>query len=193
MKKLIQIILVVVATLIFNYMSAQNILEKVEPSTICPGQCTSVWFRFNPKCKLPNQQTNAYPPQPMIFSYGGSVITQSYSVFYTNPKQISKIGQGLQYDTLYSIPICFGTTTITLPSAVQYTIKATGYCSTAYLGGDETLTLTIVDCSVLGIEEQELNNQPIIYYDLYGNRIEPRLNEVMIKQQGRRRTKIIIQ
>lgn len=59
-------------------------------------------------------------------------------------------------------------------------------------GGHPVIPLFIKNCAV-GIEEYELNGEKCIYYDLFGNVIEPEKNKLMIRQVGRTRQKVIIQ
>lgn len=51
--------------------------------------------------------------------------------------------------------------------------------------------VTVTDC-VSGIDEYQLDSQKPVYFDLRGNRIEKRTNEVIIKQVGSKRIKTLI-
>lgn len=53
--------------------------------------------------------------------------------------------------------------------------------------------IEIIDCHLTGIEELQANELKPIYYDLQGNIIEPRSNELIIKQVGHKRFKVIIE
>lgn len=55
----------------------------------------------------------------------------------------------------------------------------------------KNIYVTVTDC-VSGIQEYDLNDPQPIYFDLYGHKIEKRANEVIIKQVGNKRTKMLI-
>lgn len=54
-------------------------------------------------------------------------------------------------------------------------------------------TLGIYDCTITGIEEYKLDSLKPVYFDLRGNKIDRRENELIIEQVGINRRKIFIQ
>lgn len=162
-------------------LNAQNIILKIEPAVICQSVCTTVHFKFNNTCKLPNQQSPAFPVQPMIITVGDTMVTKPYSSFYKNPKYLVGL------DTVYSFQICLPEFTIG-----SYTLSAWGYCSTAYLGGSEKFKLEVVDCAIVGISEIELKEN-YTYYNLQGELVEPKQGELLIRKSKNTYKKVIIQ
>lgn len=162
-------------------LNAQNIIVKIEPAVICQSVCTSVYFKYNNTCKLPNQQSPAFPVQPMYVTVGDTIVTKPYSSFYTNNKYLIGI------DTIYSFKIC-------LPNfqVGTYALSAWGYCSTAYLGGSTKYNLSVVDCSIVGLVELELNEN-YTYYNLQGELVEPIKGELLIRKSKNTYKKVIIQ
>ena len=117
----------------------------------------------------------------MYVTVGDTIVTKPYSSFYTNNKYLIGI------DTIYSFKIC-------LPNfqVGTYALSAWGYCSTAYLGGSTKYNLSVVDCSIVGLVELELNEN-YTYYNLQGELVEPIKGELLIRKSKNTYKKVIIQ
>lgn len=162
----------------FN-IGAQNIIISVAPANVCPTLCATVYFKYNNTCKLPSQQSPAFPVQPMMVSIGDTIIIKPYSSFYSNPKTVN-----FQSDTIYSMPVCYS-------KLGTYTLSAYGYCSTAFLGGNAKYTINVIDCAIVGIPELEIDNN-YKYYDFNGIEVLPETGRLLIRKGRDGIKKVII-
>lgn len=70
---------------------------------------------------------------------------------------------------------------------VQSPIGVIGVCS------DVCLALSVTDCVTTGIKQYSLDESIPAYYDLYGNSIDKRFNELIVEQRDGLRRKVIFQ
>lgn len=170
MKKII--LLSLLALNLNSQITGTVVLTEVTPD-ICVGQKFTIKFKY-----IGTHEPNKY----FSFAcYSSDMISHPLlfcqaSAFYG----MNKVFNGT--DTIYSFQT---TASATIPPA--YYIVGVGPD-----GGYPGKNLNISICT--GIEEQSnSSNRKIVYYDLQGNIIESRNNELIIKRVGNIMSKIIIQ
>lgn len=168
-----------ILVLLFSLAKAQNPnfptvnVWRVYPQNVCTGDTLYVDFKFSP----PQQGTVTTANWLLKCATSNSVVwSGNYNYFYTLPKETYP--QIAWNDSCYLIKFIVGG----LTSFGTCTVTSSGYPGTFYLNNCAT-----------GIQNntsgEALN---ATYYDLQGNQIAKRPNELIIEQVGLIRRKVII-
>ncbi len=132
---------------------------------VCPGDTLTVFFRWNNAMGFTTFRLVPQFGQQQGWTYANAQ-------FYQLPKTLIGV------DTIYEIKL---DTWVTFPLGL------------ANMTPDLITYWPMNFACDVGIKEEELDPKIPIYYDIYGNRIQPRNNELLIEQRGRNRKKVIIQ
>lgn len=170
--------LIIILLLSLSSVVAQNIIIGISPSVICDTTCATVNFKYNSKCRLPQQPTTTLQPMSIEIIGTEIIISKQYLSF---DKKLNG------FDTIYSFDLCLPELNIG-----KYFVKAVGYCSTAFLGGLQEFDLEVTECGVVGLKEIEMDLIDVKYYDLNGKEIPFTLNKIIIKRVGNKYTKIFV-
>ncbi len=137
---------------------------------ICTGDTMVVSFKFTFSGTVDNSPGWNFH----FINYTTNIVTPlqtfSYSEFYRMNKALSGI------DTIYSFKYQVPANFSAMDAIGNITIETGG----TYLYPGKSVN--IQHCDVTGIQEYFLNDSPPVYYDLQGNKIEPRKNEFIIKE-----------
>ncbi len=173
MKKLILLCLLSL-TVKSQVQTGTVILVNAQPNEVCRGENLTITFKFK-GIHDPNKWFSFYYEMPNLAAY--PLMFVQCDTFYTFNKTV------VNSDTIYSF-------VHNIPPTIPY-----GVCQLK-VAPDHNFpgrNLTIKNCGITGIEELEQDESKPIYYDLQGNIIEPRSNELIIKQVGHKRFKVIIE
>jgi hypothetical protein len=173
--------LLILAALISPFFKAQvnpnfptiNIW-RVLPQNACPGDTLRVNFKFNPPSQ--GTLTNSYFIIKSASTYS-TAWQGNWNTFYSLPKETWSPLAWNDSCYLIKLVVPFGLTACSCAS-----VQSTG----DYLG------FTLNGCATHIIEQSVNSESNAIYYDLFGNTIDPRPNELIIQQNGFMRKKIII-
>lgn len=144
-------------------------INSVSPDTVYAGDTITIFFSF----KKPGPGTVIQDQWYINSKAQGQISGISYTDYYSLPKEF--IGT----DTIYQLKI----KTLTTHGIGAGSVKA----------HNSNVVPFFFCCNLTGIEEYRADTLAPIYFDLIGNRISPRHNEIMIEQRGVIRRKIIIQ
>lgn len=176
MKKIILILVCLISLRAAAQITSSGtvILTSVNPYYVCMGDSITISFKF----KYSGVPTTA--PQ-WLFKYNNNgqftaIKTFTYSEFYHMAKNF------VSPDTIYSFKAKVPTTLPQIMLAVDVNVSG------EYPGKN----IVIQKC-INGIEQYQLDSIAPIYYDLMGNKIDKRMNEVIIEQVGNYRRKVLIQ
>lgn len=184
MKKLFTI-MVLIMTL---NLSSQNWppsgtvhIVSTEPREMCDHDSMQVNFRFifsgNPDTVVPWGFRVWVPPFGFYF-----IKNFKYPQFYGLTKNL--VGA----DTIYSFKFFYSSTA---GNPINYPLGQNLVCISGQLS---CVTIHVFECpEPNGIDELNPYTTKPVYYDLYGNIIEQRKNEVIVEKIGNRRRKIVIQ
>lgn len=157
--------LIIILILLNLSVKSQSIyLYSVSPTPVCKGDSLSVQFTWN--------------------RVAGSVVFE----LTTTPKTYWTLG------SIYSLPkYKMGIDTIyTVKLMVPFNTDNGNYILKDAYQDVSTGKDVTVNCNMVGISEYELNSLKPTYYDLQGNIIQVRYNELIIEQLGGVRKKLII-
>jgi hypothetical protein len=156
-------------------INPQVVIWRITPTVVCQGDWVKVDFKYNPPSPptytINNNHCHVNPPLVSIWN-DNSVNFPNYPVEWFT----GLAPNDFCYYFWAPLPsnLSIGTHTL-LTNSVPSIINV----------------IQVTICT--GIEEyQNSQNEETNYFDLYGNKIEPRKNELIIQQQGNRRKKIII-
>ena len=142
-------------------------------TSVCACDSVDVSFIYRNVVTLP-------PPQDFVIFYKqfGDPYVSYYKFDYTD---IYKMGTSpLGLDTIYFFRMA---------APCQ---AAKFYFSFSNMNGGISEGLSVVDCTV-GIEEYEIDGQEVKYYNFNGQIVQPKQGELLIKQVGKTRIKVLIQ
>lgn len=148
---------------------------SVEPAVFCRKDTITIHFKFfysGINDTIVPFFFHYFRPQ---FSFV-SIWQPKYYKFYGLTKNV--VGS----DTVYSFKT-------TVPAT--YSAGPTNICINSQLSCIPIKFFECFDSS--GLEELNPDSQKPVYYDLYGNIIDPRKNEIMIEKIGNKRRKIVLQ
>lgn len=155
-----------------SQINADVTITAVSPTLVCPGDSLSISITFTPPPVNNTYLTRWFDLNPKHTYDYTRIYEVNYHAFYLLPKQV------VNGDTVYTFKI-------KLPSVFHGD-------SVKVMTGQSFQYITFCD-NTTGIESYSLNTHlNPVYYDLQGNRIPKRANELIIEQIGFTRRKIII-
>jgi len=151
-------------------------------SSVCLCDSVDISFIYRDVTPLP-------PPSPFsIWAKDGSKYSLVKSFDYTNIQNMWSSAVGNFYnDTLYH-------TKVGIPCDLLSKLNISGDVGIVTLTFKDGINkpITVYNCTV-GIEEYELDNSAAIYYNFSGQIVSPKQGELLIKQVGKTRIKVLIQ
>lgn len=178
MKKIIIITFCLLSLVSVSQVTSTGTLmiTNVSPYYACQGDSITISFKFKY-----SGTPSSIPQWSFVYNDNGA-FTQIKSFNYAEFYHLSKSLSGT--DTIYAFKAIVPKS-LPLNTQLAVTVNAgTGI----YLGK----AIMVQDCTT-GITEVNPDEIKPVYFDLYGNKIEPRKNEIIIEQKGNVRRKIIIQ
>ena len=157
---------ITMALIALSFIANAQIQIIKTDTIVCPGDSIGVYFKWDNK-KGSTNFTIAYPNLNAI----NSVDNDS---FYSLEKTLSN-GDTI-YKLLLPTKIEYGTHRVTF--GVNWVNKWTVDISCTWLG--------------VGINEYTKDAERVIYFDLNGNKCEPKIGVILIKQVGGVRSKVLI-
>lgn len=164
MKKIITILALIMS---LKGLSYPITIYYITPSHICREDTMHVF------CKWDGSFGSSHFRFEPVFGQTWSFYWAHYQ-FYSCPKTL--LGTDTIYEVKIQIPIFF-----MWPNGGPASVNIDLVTKIPFFMG----------CDV-GIEEYELIETPSIYYDLYGNMVQPRNNTLLIQQTGRTRKKVVL-
>lgn len=147
-------------------IKSQTTIFYVTPVTLCPGDSIGVLFKYN-----------GTPGESQFNFQGDSALLQIWQYSNTDFNGLPKSIVG--GDTLYFVQ---------LPT-YSYWKQQKGKLSVDWV---TTWDITLRCAAPVGLPEYSMDQQAVTYYDLMGNAINKRLNELLIEQRGGLRRKVYI-
>ena len=144
-------------------MSAQGIfVTNITPTNPCPGESFSVEYTIAPGNAVLN----------LVGRDGSQVWQYDYNYLTSQPYIIAG------NDTIYTIQL------LTKPFL--------GKAPAVFYANQQVFSMEL-SCELTGISELNAKNSPEKqYFDIYGNRISAKSNEIMIEKIGNSRRKVVI-
>lgn len=185
MKKLLIILAVGLSLSVYsqqtNPTGTVSDLSIVQGS-VCLCDSVDVSFIFRNKATLPS------PSDFYIWAKSGSNYILMHTFDYNDIYQMLATPVGNLYnDTLYH-------TKVSIPCGLFSNNGISGSAAILPFTFKDGLleTLIVYNCTV-GIEEYSADEQTITYYNFNGQVVEPKQGELLIKQVGKTRIKVLIQ
>ena len=155
---------------------------SITQSSVCLCDSVDISFIYRDVYPLPA------PVDFNIFAKEGSKYVLVHSFDYTDIQSMGYSPVGNFYnDTIY-----FTKMFIPCDLLSKLNIGGSGAIVSFTFKDGISETLKVYDCTV-GIEEYELNDSAAVYYDFSGNVVDPKVGQLLIKQVGNKRIKVLIQ